>query len=285
MPGPHPAVFAAPAITGLAMFVVAPAGLALVASFFDLNLVSGQWRFVGLGNYREALTSPDVHGAAWRTLLYLALIVVPAMAIGLIVAAAVDGLQRTRSLMSTLLFLPVTANLVAMSVVFSWIFSARGGFANQVAGLVGIGPIDYIGDERWALPTAASVMVWRSASFAMVLYLAGLTTIPAVVVDAARADGLRGWTRLRRVTWPMLRPTTVLVTVLTVIGGIQTFEAIRLITGGGPLDASTNLLLLTWREGFDNLRLGYASALSMLMLAAAVGIGALRARWIARTEL
>lgn len=280
MRGPHPLLFAVPAFLALATFVYLPTALAFVASLYDLTLTADNWEFVGFGNYREALGDADVRQAAWNTVVYTVLTVVPSVALGLGLALLVDGVRRGRALVQALLFLPITANLVAMGIVFSWIFSTRGGFVNTVLGYVGVGPIDFLGSTTWALPSVAALGVWRGTAFAMVIYLAGLTTIPSVIHDAAAADGLRGWAKFRTVIWPLLRPTTVFVVVVTFIGAVQVFEAIATMTDGGPLGASETMLYLVWRTGFTVFRLGYASALAFVMLLAVVMVGLARARWL-----
>ncbi|MCX6467648.1 MAG: sugar ABC transporter permease [Pseudonocardiales bacterium] len=264
----------APAVVLLVAFTYLPAGLSLVASLFDVPLTGRQdWEFVGPDNYLSAVRDPEVHRATLNTLLYCALTIVPSLVIGLGLALLTAGLTRGRSWMSAILFLPFTANLVAMAVVFSWIFAYRGGFANQVLSLVGVGPINFLGDGVTALPTVALVGLWRAASFCMILFLAGLTAIPGVVHEAAAVDGLRGLRKLRLVTLPLLRPTLVLAVVVSTLQAVQVFDTIRVMTDGGPLGASETLLTLTWRTGFEYFRLGPAAALSFLLLVVLLVLG------------
>ena len=267
-----------PAFLFLFVFVYGPAVMAFVASLFNTSITSAQWDFVGLDNYRAALADPDVSSAAVNTFWYALITVVPSIGLGLGLAVAVDGLSRGRGLARTLLFLPMTANLVAMSIVFSWIFAYQGGFVNSVLGLVGVGPLNFLGDSSTALPTVAALGLWRATSFNLVIYAAGLTTIPDAIHQACAMDGVRGWAKLRRVLWPLLKPSTVFVTVITFIQAIQVFDAVAVMTGGGPIGATETLLFLVWRLGFQVFRLGYASAIAFLMLVGIVVIGLARTR-------
>jgi multiple sugar transport system permease protein len=162
--------------------------------------------------------------------------------------------------------------------VFHWIFALRGGFANEVLGLVGVKPVNFLGDGRFALPTVAAVGVWRAASFCMVLFLAGLTSIPEVIHETAATDGLSGWRKLRLVILPMLRPTIVLATVMTTLQAVQVFESVRVMTDGGPLGQTETILTVTWRVGFEFFELGKSSALSFLLLLFLLAVGISRRR-------
>jgi multiple sugar transport system permease protein len=272
--------YLAPALIVLLVFTYGPAFLALVASLFDVSITSDRWEFVGLGNYRTAISDPDVASAAVNTLWYSLMTALPSIALGLGLALAVDGLGRGRGLARTLLFLPMTANLVAMSIVFSWIFAYQGGFANALLALVGIGPLNFLGDSSTALPTVAALGLWRATSFNLVVYAAGLTTIPNAIHQACAVDGVRGWAKLRKVLWPLLAPSTVFVSVITFVQAIQVFDTVAVMTGGGPLGATETLLFLVWRLGFQVFRLGYASAIAFLMLVAIVILGLARSRFV-----
>lgn len=275
-------LYLAPALIVLCAFTYLPVALALLASFFDISITSETWSFIGIGNYQRAVSDPSVQNAALNTVWYCLLTVIPSITFGLLLAVAIDGMRRVRVLTRTLLFLPMTANLVAMSIVFSWIFAYRGGFANTVLALVGVGPLNFLGDSSTALPTVAAVGAWRATSLNMVVYAASLTTVPQTIHDAAAADGVRGWTKLRKVLWPMLRPATVFVTIITFVQAIQVFDAVAVMTEGGPLGATESLLFLVWELGFQVFRLGYASAIAFVMLVAIILLGLARAKSLTR---
>ncbi|MCP9276561.1 carbohydrate ABC transporter permease [Mycolicibacterium arenosum] len=275
-------VLIAPAVVLTLLVEYVPTALSLFASFFQIPLSGDEWTFVGLGNFQAIVVDSDVQQAVWNTFLYCAITILPSLVLGLGGALLINSLSRGRGWVSAVLFLPLTANLVAMAVVFEWIFALNGGFANAALGLVGVSPVNFLGDATTALPTVASVGVWRSASFCMVLFLAGLTTIPAAIHEAAAMDGVRGWAKLRDVTLPMLRTTTVVAVVLTTVQTVQTFETVQVMTDGGPLGETESVLSLTWRIGFGYFQLGAASALSFLLLLFLLALGLYRRRAILR---
>lgn len=272
-------VLVAPAMALVALFTLLPGLIALVGSFFDIDISNGViWTWVGLDNFAALFADPAVRQALLNTVLYCALTIIPSLAIGLGLALLAQSISKGRRLVQTLLFLPFTANLVAMAVVFRWIFALNGGFANQLLALIGIGPLNFLGDSTYALPTLAAVGVWRCSALAMVLFLSGLTSVPTAVNEASAADGISGWAKLRLVTLPLLRPITVFVTVMLVLQSVQVFDTINVMTQGGPLGATETALTMTWRLGFAYYELGQAAALSTLLLVVLILIGVLRRR-------
>ncbi len=275
--GASAAPLLAPALIGLAVFAIGPTLLSVLWGGTDKSLTGSNWHWVGLANLREATSDPAVQRAVGNTLAYCALTIVPAVALGLGLALLVDRVRRGRGLVRLLLFLPVTANLVAMSVVFQYIFSSdRGGLANSLLSVIGVRPLDWLGSSPRSLFVVAIVGLWRLSSFVFVIYLSGLTAVPRTVFEAADVDGLRGWARFRWVTWPLLGPTTVFVLVLTTLLTLQTFETVAVLTQGGPLGGSETLVYRIWSVGFTpSFRIGYASLLSFMLLIVVIGIGAL----------
>ncbi|MEV7908132.1 carbohydrate ABC transporter permease, partial [Streptomyces anulatus] len=179
------AVLLAPAMLLIALFVILPGLLAFAAGLFRIDLTNGvEWTWAGTENFTAVLADPAVRRSLVNTLVYCALTIVPSLVIGLGLALLAGSFTRGRKLLQTLLFLPFTANLVAMAVVFRYIFDLRGGFANQLLAVVGIGPVNFLGDTRYALPTVAAVGIWRGAALAMIMFLAGLTAVPTAVHEA-----------------------------------------------------------------------------------------------------
>jgi multiple sugar transport system permease protein len=224
------------------------------------------------------LTDPLVLQSIGNTAIYSAITIIPSLAIGLGLALLADSVSRGRALVRTLLFLPMAANLVAMAVVFRWIFAYQGGFVNQVLGLVGIPAVNWLGDTSTSLVTVALVGVWRASSFAMMIFFAGLATIPGTINEATKAEGIRGFTKLTRITLPVMKPTVVFAVVITVLGSVQVFDTINVMTQGGPQGSSETILTMTWRLGFGYFDLGAASALSLLLLLVLIGVGILQRR-------
>lgn len=273
-----PALMLLPAGVCTSLLVVLPAVLSFVASFFSVPLAGGPWRFVGFANFERILTDPAVLQSLRNTLVYSALTIVPSLLLGLGLALLAESVARGRAFVRTALFLPMTANLVAMAVVFRWLFAFQGGFVNQLLGFLGIGALNWLGDTRTSLLTVAFVGVWRSASFSMMIFLAGFATIPGAVQEAAKAEGIRGFTKLTRLTLPLVRPTVVFATVLAVLSSVQVFDTINVMTQGGPQGSSETVLTMSWKLGFSYFDLGSASALSFLLLAVLIGVGLLQRR-------
>lgn len=274
-------LFLAPALGLLAAFTFLPVLLALVASLFDVP-VRGAWTFVGLDNYTEALADPDIRRSGWNTIVFSVLAIPTSVLLGLALALLVESFAHGRATLRTLLFLPVTANLVAMAIVFEWLFSVRGGVVNELLAIVGVGPIDFLRDGTTALPTLAVVGMWRFTAFNFVIYLAGLSAIPRSIHESATLDGVRGVAKVRTVIWPLLRPSTVFATVITFIQSIQVFELVAVMTEGGPLGATETWLYTIWQQGFRFFRLGYAAAISAILLTVVAIAGWYRRRSLVR---
>lgn len=275
-----PAVLLAPAGIALALFVLVPTVLSLVASFFSVPLAGGAWQFVGLANFERIATDPTVQRSIVNTLVYSALTIVPSLVIGLSLALMAESVSRGRPFVRTALFLPMTANLVAMAVVFRWLFAYQGGFVNQLLGFVGAAPVNWLGDADTSLLTVALVGVWRSASFSMMIFIAGLATIPTTIDEATRSEGIRGLPKLLRVTLPMMQPTVVFATVVAVLGSVQVFDTINVMTQGGPLNSTETVLTQSYTLGFSYYDLGAASALSFLLLVVLIAVGVFQRRFL-----
>ncbi len=269
--------FLAPALVFLVVFLLAPTLLSVFWGGTDKSLTTSEWHWTGLANLREALHDSQVGTATRNTLLIVVISVPLSIAVGLGLATLVNRVTHGRALVRLLLFLPVTANLVAMSVVFTYVFSPDAtGLANTVLGWVGVSPVDWLGSRTTALIVVGSVGLWRLTALVFVLYLAGLTAIPGSVDEAAEVDGLRGWVRFRKITWPLLAPTTVFAAVVGAVLSLQTFETVAVLSQGGPNGASETLVYRIYQIGFQpSFRVGYANLLSSLLVAVAIVVGIL----------
>lgn len=268
-----------PALLGLCVFVLGPALVSAFAAGTDKTLTGPSFHWVGAANLREAFRDPDFGKSVRNTLLYCLLTVIPSVVIGLALALATQKVTRGAGALRLALFVPVSANLVAIAVVFAYMFDPSDhGLANTVLGWFGAGPRDWLGDESTSLPVVALVGGWRLTSFVFVVYLAGLTAIPASVYEAADVDGIRGFARLRHVTLPLLAPTTIFLAVFTTILTLQTFETVAVLTRGGPFRSSSTVIYYVYEIGFTgSFRIGYASAIALLLILTIVLIGVLGA--------
>lgn len=265
-------IFLAPALALIAVFFVLPVagGLLLSLTDFDIYAIGdpGSARFVGLRNYASLLTSPDFWNAL-RNTAYFALVggpltVLVALGAALLVNAP---LARFKSLFRTIYFAPFVTTLVAVAVVWRYVFHHQYGLLNYALGAVGVGPIDWLGDPHWAMPAIIIVAVWRNFGYGMLVFVAGLQSIPEELYEAAELDGAGPWRRFVHVTLPSLRPTLLFVGIITMIGFFQLFAEPYVMTQGGPLRSTASVVLLMYEEGFRWWRMGYAAAIAFILFA------------------
>lgn len=265
---------ATPALAAVCLFILFPGLLSLVGSLFHITVGSTtSWRWAGTDNYGALFADPAVRQAVWNTLVYSAITVVPGIFLGFVLALLVHSVTRGRRILQILLFLPYTGNLVAMGVVFRSVFASPAGPVNGLLGFVGAGPVEFLSDEALALPTVAVVGLWRLVSFTFLVYYAGLSSIPAVVEEAADMDGVTGVARVRRILLPLLRPSSAFALVMAVLQCAQVFDTVRMMTDGGPLGASETVLTMAWKLGFEYFDLGQAAALNTMLISVLVLAG------------
>jgi multiple sugar transport system permease protein len=263
--------FLAPALLLLLVFFFLPvvSGLLLSLTDFDLYAI-GQpdtARFVGLRNYSDAWSHDAFRGAVLNTLYFVLvggpLSVAVSLGAALLLAAR---LTRFRTVFRTVYFAPVVTTLVAVAVVWRYLYHPRYGLLNWALQLVGLEPVDWLGDPQWAMPAIILLAVWKNFGYNMLIFLAGLQAIPRELHEVAAVDGAGAWKRFRHVTLPGLRPVFVFVGVTTMIGYFQLFAEPYVMTQGGPLGATRSIVLLMYEEGFRWWRMGAASAIAALLL-------------------
>jgi multiple sugar transport system permease protein len=280
--------FVAPAVTVIGVFFVLPvlAGLALSFTDFDLYALADvrNLEFVGLRNYVRLLQTPQFWQALGNT-LYFVVVGVP-LSIGASLGAALllhSPLSRFKAFFRTALFTPVVTTLVAVAVIWRYLLSTRYGMLNYALALLGIPPIDWLGDPHWAMPAIILFAVWKSFGYNMVILLAGLHSIPQDLYEAARVDGASAPSRFRHVTLPMLAPILAMVSILTLAGYFQLFAEPYVMTQGGPLQSTVSVLYFMYEEGFKWWNLGSASAVAFLLFALIFAVTALQARLARRS--
>lgn len=262
--------FVAPALALILVFFFLPAAASLLLGFTDFDIYAlgdlGRLRFVGLDNYLRLAHDPLFRTALLNTLYFVAVGGPVSVLASLGAALLVNHpLVRLRGLFRSLLFLPVVTTLVAVAVVWRYLYHPRFGFLNYLLGLAGIAPIDWLGDPRWAMPALILMAVWKNFGFNMVIFIAGLQSIPRRLYEAAEIDGAGPWRQFRHITLPMLAPTFVFVAVVTMIGYFQLFAEPYVMTGGGPADSTLSVALLMFQEGFRWWNLGYAAAVAFVL--------------------
>ena len=269
--------FVLPALSVIALFFGLPvlAGLLLSLTDFDLYALAdlGNLRFVGLGNYLHVLQMPLFWQALGNT-AYFVVLGVP-LSIGISLGAAVllqSKLARFKPLWRTALFAPVVTTLVAVAVIWRYLFHVRYGWVNHVLEAVGVNPIDWLGDPHWSMPTIILFAAWKNFGGNMIIFIAALQAIPEDLYEAARLDGARAWAQFRHITLPSLAPTTLMVSILTMAGYFQLFAEPYVMTQGGPLQSTVSVLYLMYEEGFRWWNLGTASAVAVLLFLLIVAV-------------
>jgi len=262
----------APALVLIVVFFLGPVLAAVGLSFTDFDLYAladpRAARWVGLRNYGRVLREP-LFWQALRNTLYFALVGGP-LTIGASLGAAllVDSCApRWKATARTVFFAPFVTTLVAVAIVWRYLYHPRYGLLNYLLGLVHVEPIDWLGNPHWAMPAIILMATWKNFGYNMLICIAGLQSIPRDLYEAASLDGASAWQRFRHVTLPMLAPTLFFVVVVTMIGYLQLFTEPYVMTQGGPLRATTSLVLYMYEEGFRWWRLGVAAAIAFLLFA------------------
>ena len=263
-------LFLAPALALIAIFFFVPIIAAFLLSFTDFDIYAladlRNVRGVGFDNYARLLTTGDF----WRALeitLYFALVGGPlSLATSLGAALLVNARAvRLKSLFRTIYFAPFVTTLVAVAIVWRYLYHPQYGLLNWALGLVHLGPVDWLGNPHTAMLGIILMAVWKNFGYNMLVFIAGLQTIPTELYEAAELDGAGGWRRFWSITFPLLGPTLVFVGVITMIGYLQLFAEPYVMTQGGPVRATTSVVLYMYEEGFRWWRMGYAAAVAFVL--------------------
>ncbi len=265
-------VLLSPALGAIFLFFALPLVAALLLSLTDFDIYAladfGNARLVGLENYLRLLRDPLFWRVIRNTLVFVVLGVPLTLAMSLGGALLVNSkLARFRGFFRTVYFAPVVTTLVAVAVVFRYLYHPRYGLINVMLGQVGLPPIDWLGDPTWATVAITLLAVWRSFGYGLVIYVVGLQAIPETLFEAAQLDGAGPWRQLRDITLPLLKPTSLFVAVITTVGLFQIFAEPYVMTRGGPLYATTSITLLMYQQGFRWWNLGSAAAIAFVLFA------------------
>jgi multiple sugar transport system permease protein len=262
--------FVAPALGLIGVFFFVPVLGGLLLSFTDFDVYAigrpDTARFMGLANYLQVLRSPDFWRALGNT-LYFVLVGGPlSVAASLVAAMLVSSkLARFPGLYRSIFFMPVVTTLVAVAIVWRYLYHPQYGLLNWALGAVGVPAVDWLGDPHWAMFAIIVMAVWKNFGYNMLIFVAGLQSIPEELYEAAHLDGAGGWARFRHITLPSLGPTFLFVGVMTMIGNFQLFSEPYVMTQGGPMGATRTVVLLMYEEGFRWWRMGMGAALAFVL--------------------
>ncbi|WP_411731184.1 carbohydrate ABC transporter permease [Paeniglutamicibacter sp.] len=258
--------FILPAFALFALFFIYPLISSFIQSFQSIS--GGETSWVGLAQYRRLFEDPLVAQSLFNVFLIL-VIQVPLMvciAIGLAYILN-QSWVRFRTGFRAIYFLPAVTTLVAYSLVFRVMLATDGGAANQLLGLIGMDPIDWLNSEGWARVALIASITWRWTGYNMIIILAGLQAIPAEQYEAARIDGAGRWAVFSKIVVPQLRPVILFSSITSTIGALQLFDENFILTGGGPNNATLTPVLYLYKVGFQQFDFGYASAIAWLVVA------------------
>lgn len=279
------AFFLGPILLYYVVFLFYPLVSSLIWTFYHYNPVSTSNRFAGLENYKRLLEDPLIATTLSNTFL-LALYIVPAgIVCSLLVALGLNRLGNLgRAMFTTAYFIPVVTSMVAAAAVWMWLFHPARGLLNQ--GLMGLGlaPVRWLTNPDTVKPSIAMFSIWKSLGFNAVIFLAALKAIPEDFYDAARIDGASGWQITTKITFPLLRPAFVFALITSMIGSLQIFTEVYVMTEGGPVHASRVMSLYIYERGIRFLEMGYASTIAyvlfvIIMIITAIQWRVLRTDW------
>jgi multiple sugar transport system permease protein len=277
-------LFLSPALLTIGVFFALPIAAGFLLSLTDFDIYSlgslENVRVVGLRNYVRLLADPLLWKAMRNTAFFL--FVGGPLTLGVALAAALllqARVARFKGVFRTIFFTPYVTTLVAVAVVFRYLYHPRFGLIDRVLGGFGIPPIDWLGDPRWAMPAIVLLAVWKNFGYATILFVAGLQAIPESLYEAARLEGAGPVQTFRKITVPLLAPTFLFLGVMTTIGYFQFFAEPYVMTGGGgPLNATLSVGLLMYKNGFRWWSMGYAAAIAFVLFVVVLGLTAIQFR-------
>lgn len=272
----------APNLLLFAVFTYWPLLYNAYLSFVNWNFVRARKRWVGFANYLDVLGDRQFWLIVRNTVVFVGVSATATLLLGLLLALLLNQRLRYRDAARAVIFSPVVLSGAAIAVVWSYIFDPRYGLLDQIIGAVGLRSPDWLNDPRYALTAVIIVYVWKNLGYAVVVFLAGLQGIPRDYYDAARVDGAGAWQRFWNVTLPGLSPIAFFLSVTTLLACFQSFDIIKVLTNGGPANASTTLIVYLYELGFVSYDAGEAGVVAMLLFAVMLVLTLAQVRWAER---
>ena len=268
------------------VFVILPTLNSLLYSFTDWGGYSEDFNFIGLANFEKVFTDRLFNSAVQKTAIWLALAMTMPTGLGLLLALGLQGKSKINTLYKSLFYLPLALSPVIIGIIWVWLYSPKLGIFNIFLRSVGLDDLAtaWLANPNTAMYSIFAAWTWQQTGLNMVIFLAGLTSVPAPLVEAAKVDGANSWQTLRKVIIPMLRPATVVVLALTAINALKSFEIIWVMTKGGPFNSSSTLAVFMYKESFSKYKMGYGSSAAVILFAMTLVIIALYFRQIAKAE-
>jgi multiple sugar transport system permease protein len=271
--------FLTPNLLGFLVFTMIPIVVGIGMSFFRWD-GANEPVFIGLANFSRMFTDSKVLNSLFVTFLYTALTVPITIVLSLLIASLLTANIRFSTLYRSIFFFPYIASVVAVAIVWQFLYHAEMGPINESLRSIGIiNPPRWTSSKDTALVAVAIMNTWRSVGYYMVLYIAGIVSIPSVYYEAAVVDGANIWQKFRHITLPMLSPTTFFIVIISIINSFQSFTPIYVMTGGGPGTATQVLVFRIYEEAFVLSNFGYASAMAFVLFLIILGFTIFQFRW------
>ena len=262
--------FLAPALISIFIFFFIPVIASFIISFTDFDIYSlgnyANLRFVGLKNYSDLLNN-ELFWTSLKNTFYFVIAASP-LSIAVSLGAAIilsSKLVKLKAIFRLAYFIPVVTTLVAVAIVWRFIYHPRFGMLNYMLSLFGINPIDWLGDPFWAMPSIILMSIWKNFGYNMIIFIAGLQNIPEHLYEAAVLEGANVWQQFKKITLPMLVPTTVFISIITMIGNFQLFAEPYVMTQGGPLNKTLSVVQYMYQEGFRWWNMGYSASIAFVL--------------------
>lgn len=244
------------------VFLVIPIGIAFAGSFHEWNPLSGTYNFLGLKNYIDVFKSELFHTSVLNTFIFSGIVILFRVGLGLAIAYAIySSLVKRKSFFRTIYYMPVVTPMVAVAFVWKFMYNPQIGTINEILGL----NINWLMNPKTALLAVMIMTIWKDFGYAVVMFIAGLHSIPTTALEAAKVDGASSWQVFRYVTLPLLKPMTLFVVITSIISYIQAYVQILIMTEGGPGTSTYLASYIIYDEAFVKYNFGYASALSFVM--------------------
>ena len=262
--------FLAPAVSAIFIFFFIPVIAALIISFTDFDIYAlsslSNTRFIGFTNYISLFNDPLFWTALKNTFYYVIGAGPISVIISLCAALLLNSkLVKFKSIFRLAYFIPVVTTLVAVAIIWRFIYHPKFGMLNYLLSFIGINPVDWLGDPNWAMPAIMLMSVWKNFGYNMIIFIAGLQNIPEELYEAAIIEGANAWQRFKKITLPMLIPTTIFVSIITIIGFFQLFAEPYIMTQGGPLNKTLSIVGYMYQEGFRWWNMGYSASLAFVL--------------------
>lgn len=278
-------VYILPSVLLITFFSFIPIIYAFYYSFNDYNVMQPEV-FVGLKNYNRLFSDPFVVAGIKNTLLLVAVVVPLQTVFSMMLASVIAARKRTLwiGFVKSTLFIPVISSMMLVGIVWKVILAVNGGIMNVILENIGLSPINWLGNKRLALISICIVTLWKNVGYYFVLYLAAILDIPKEYYEAATVDGANNWQQFKSITLPLLKPVTFLVVTVGAIWSFQIFDLVYIMTGGGPGTSTSTLVLAIYSTAFKSFRMGYGSAIAMLLFAIIIVMTILQKRLLSDKE-